>query len=152
MFVDRRARSSKEEIINRINENVRYIEKTPEANQLMVFPEGITSKIGYIKPFKYGAFAPLSPITPVFMEVSTPYYETCYYFVNLLLDIFFTLAQPYCIMSITELQAVYPTEGTSVKEYLTDIHSLYSNKFNLESVKIDIMERDNFFKVVKNLE
>ena len=115
----------------------------------MIFPEGFTSKQGYIKPFKYGAFSALAAIEPIYMAVNSNYYETCYYYNDLLTDLIYSLSQPYITMEVVHLPCIEPIEGCEVNAYLTQVREMYSSEFHLSCIdSFDIFQRDLFLKKI----
>ena len=145
LFVERKVKSSSD-ISVQIKNQVKYIQNNEDANQFMIFPEGITSKVGYIKKFKIGAFLSLSPIKPLYMEYRTPFAETCYYFSDLLFDLMVSLAQLYSTLNVVEMPTIMPMEGADAKNYAEDVYKLYMNEFNMEPVELDVVKRDVFLE------
>jgi 1-acyl-sn-glycerol-3-phosphate acyltransferase len=143
IFLDRLSLKSKEATLNAIVEKVEHIQQSPGSAPLLIFPEGVTGKAGYIKPFKRGAFYPLAPIMPIFIKYTAISFSSSYFFFDMLDDIILTLSQPFQHMDVQHLPTIEPNT-TDYNEYCNEVYNLYKNEFGMTSINVDIKERDVF--------
>ena len=143
VFLDRQDAKSKETTLNAIVQKVQHISLTPQSTPLVIFPEGITGRGGFIKPFKRGAFFSLAPITPLYITYSAISYESSYYFFDLHDDLLLTLAEPYQMLTIQQLPTIAPNTE-DYNEYCNEVYELYKCEFGLVPLRIDLKERDEF--------
>ena len=149
VFLDRESRSSREATLSTIVSKVDEIQRNPKKAPLMIFPEGMTGKGGYIKPFKRGAFYSLAPITPLHFSYKAISYITSYYFFDFHDDLLLTMAEPFQMMTVTQMPTIEPTT-TDYSKYCNDVYELYKNEFNMTAVEINLKERDQFIRKIIN--
>ena len=149
VFLDRESRSSRETTLSAIVSKVDEIQSNSKKAQLVIFPEGVTGKGGYIKPFKKGAFYSLAPIMPLHFSYKAISYVTSYFFFDLHDDLLLTMAEPFQMMTVTQLPTIEPST-TDYCKYCDDVYELYKNEFNMTAIEINLKERDQFTRKIIN--
>ena len=152
VFVDRKDKMSKEGTLTKIVEKVNEIYSNKGNKKvnppLFIFPEGIVSKDNFIKPFKRGAFAALKPIQPIHIGFASMFWNSAYYWFDLLDDIVMVLSQPYQVLKVSILPQIEPVTD-DVTEYCNEVQKLYVDVLKLTPCSFDIFERDDFLNKVK---
>ncbi len=130
--------------MNHINADRRY-------PQLCIFPEGCTTNGKTLVRFKRGAFEPLDPIQPIYIEYQSPFYNVSYDSLPTVLHVIFTACQPCTRIVIHRLPVIYPTDymfqryerwgNTKAEIYAEVAREIYCKTYGLGKSTLSLVDK-----------
>lgn len=123
----------------------------PLSPLVLLFPEGTTSNGRYLLPFKTGAFLAGTPVQPVVLQYSGPFFNPAWETIGGIRHIFLLLCQPWHSLKVTYLSLYHASleETQDPKLYAENLRKLMATNDGLELSPLTLHDKRVYMSLLQ---
>ncbi len=157
-FVDRSNKNSCNSTVKAICDRVKAVKENSDVPPIAIFAEGGTSSGTHLLHFKRGAFEPLEPIQPFFIEYQSKYCNPACEVFPMPLHLMFMACQIWSSITLRRMPMIYPTEEMfrkypelhRVEAYAETMRDIYSSTYGVPKTDVSLAEKVKLNEYVYN--